>query len=171
MSKELTMFMAKEEMDDGSIKKYVGFVGGPFSNFFIINFVCNGVLFNCVEQFFHWKKAVHFKDEETANKILAEKEPKKQKSLGRSVKNFNQQEWEEISYNVMLEGLYAKFSTEGLKQVLLQTGDANIEECAPYDNFWGTKRSCDQALSNTSPVNGKNRLGEALMETRRRLLV
>jgi ribA/ribD-fused uncharacterized protein len=169
MPKELNMFSTKEKMEDGSVRRYIGFVAGWLSNFFIMCFIVDGVQFNCVEQFFHWKKAVYFGDKETADLILAEKDPKGQKKLGRAVKNFNPKIWEDISYNVMLEGLYAKFSVEGLKQVLLDTGDAFIEECAPYDEFWGTGLSCDEALNGEKVAKGKNNLGKALMETRSKI--
>jgi ribA/ribD-fused uncharacterized protein len=169
MSKELNMYCTKEKMEDGSVRKTIGFVGYWLSNFFLMPFFIDGVKFNCVEQFFHWKKAVHFGDKETADLILAEENPKEQKKLGRAVKNFNPKIWEDISYDVMLQGLYAKFSVEGMKYVLLDTGDAFIREDAPYDEFWGTGLSCDEALKGEKVARGKNNLGKALMETRRKI--
>ena len=70
----------------------------------------------------------------------------------------------------MYDGLYAKFSKEGLIDVLLDTEDAYIEECAPYDDIWGTKRSCDDSFMKTKDIEGKNQLGKGLMEVRERLM-
>ena len=50
----------------------------------------------------------------------------------------------------------AKFADEGLRAALLNTGDAIIEEAAPYDGKWGTGRN----------GKGLNLLGKCLMEVR-----
>jgi len=172
------MFSTKQKMEDGSVRRYIGFVAGPFSNFFKVDFKDpdgehgedgEDVVLNCVEQYFHWKKAVYFGDKETAKLILAEKDPKEQKKLGRAVKNFDPKTWEKISKDVMRKGLYAKFSLPGMKEMLLDTDDADIEECAPYDKFWGTGLSCDEALKGEKVAEGENNLGKALMETRRKI--
>src|ERR1700722_12927658 len=70
-------------------EKYKFFWDGAFSNWYPSTFFVDGVEFNCVEQYMMYIKAMFFKDKGTADKILLESKPKKQKELGREVKNFN----------------------------------------------------------------------------------
>lgn len=54
----------------------------------------NGQVFGCAEQFFMWRKALQFRDTESAEGILRETSPEKQKALGRGVKGFVNEEWD-----------------------------------------------------------------------------
>ena len=78
--------------------KYKFFWDGIFSNWYPSEFTVDGIEFNCGEQYMMYQKAVVFLDMETAEKILKEPVPRKQKQLGRAVKNFNPKTWNEISY-------------------------------------------------------------------------
>ena len=56
---------------------------------------------------------------------------------------------------------------EGLKKLLLETGDSVIAEAAPGDRIWGIGLGCsDPHASNPSKWRGTNILGKALMRTR-----
>lgn len=66
-------------------------------------------------------------------------------------------DWEHVKDTVMRDGLMAKFSqNETLKQMLLDTGDAELVEKSPRDAYWGVGKD----------GRGRNRLGELLMEVR-----
>ena len=92
-----------------------------------------------------------------AEKIRKASTPDKAKWLGRSRKFPIVADWDNISYNVMKQGLYAKFTQhKHLKKVLLKTGDKILVENAPYDYIWGCGKK----------GYGKNKLGLALMEIR-----
>jgi ribA/ribD-fused uncharacterized protein len=67
---------------------------GFFCQWYLSPFTFNGQEVNCAEQFFMWKKAKHFGDEDSAWCILREKSPKKQKALGRAVRGFDEKEWD-----------------------------------------------------------------------------
>jgi ribA/ribD-fused uncharacterized protein len=95
-------------------------------------------------------------------------EPKEQKSQGRKVKNFNDDEWNQVADEIVFQGNLAKFSqNQDLKQLLLSTGDKMFVECSPYDKIWGNGLNITDTL-NTTPENwlGTNRLGKAIMRVR-----
>lgn len=64
-------------------------------------------------------------------------------------------DWDDVKVDTMMIGLFEKFNQhDDLKQLLMDTGDREIQEASPYDSFWGTAK------------NGKNMLGKLLMELR-----
>jgi len=52
--------------------------------------------------------AVFFKDYDMAEKILREKDPRYQKSLAKSVKDFDETEWNKVSQSVVEQGSLEK---------------------------------------------------------------
>ena len=52
--------------------------------------------------------AVHFKDLKSATQIMAAKRPVHQKKLGREVKGFNDNEWNQVCYDIVKNGNMAK---------------------------------------------------------------
>lgn len=127
--------------------------------------------YNCCEQRMMHKKALVFKDYETANKIMNCTEPSDHKKLGREVKNFNENKWNTIADKIVENANYAKFSqNENLKKLLLATDDKYIVETSPYDKIWGNGLNITDTLN--TPIDkwpGTNRLGLALMRVRDRL--
>lgn len=83
--------------------------------------------------------------------------PKEAKRLGRSVKL--RPDWEQVKDDVMRNVVRAKFTQhEDLKQMLLETGDAILEEGNTWhDKYWGV---------DSVTRKGKNMLGKILMEIR-----
>ena len=72
--------------------------------------------------------------------------------------------WDEISYDIMLDILRAKFSVPELAEMLESTGDAYLEEGNHWhDNRWG-RCTCEKCRAKE----GKNWLGEILMRVRNR---
>ena len=45
-----------------------------------------------------------FKDQETADRVISELEPREQKQLGRMVQNFNQKLWDEKCLEIVKRG-------------------------------------------------------------------
>lgn len=126
------------------------------------------------EQYFMFVKAKTFGDEENALKILLEgKNPKKAKTYGRMVKNYDDEKWNEIRYQVMVDANIAKYSqNDELKNLLLsdEFNGKGFVEASPIDGVWGIKCSEEDALDDESNWNGQNLLGKALDEVRERLL-
>ena len=122
------------------------------------------------EQYFMYEKAVVFGDEETAEKILEKgKNPKTAKQLGRQVKNYDDEVWNKIRYQVMVYANMHKYlQNKDLRELLLnkEFDGKQFVEASPYDGIWGIK--CDEAtaLDDESNWNGQNLLGKALNEVR-----
>ena len=73
-------------------------------------------------------------DEETRILILAERDPKEQKRLGRRVCPWVEAKWLESREDIVYRGNMAKFGQkEELKRALLDTGDSVLVEASPLD--------------------------------------
>ena len=90
--------------------------------------------FRTAEQYMMYHKAILFNDQEIADKIILESNPRKQKALGRQVKGFDEKMWNKHREIVVEEGNWWKFTQAKnghLKKLLLVTLDRElIEVCA-----------------------------------------
>jgi len=153
---------------------HVFFWGSEFSNWFDCtykNIKYKSITFFNSEQAFMWEKAIFFGDMEMAKKIIETPSPKEAKMLGRKIKGFDAEKWAEVSYQIMVDVNYAKYSQNPrLKKTLLSTDNKIIVEASPYDQIWGIGLSHDDdRVLDESQWRGKNLLGKALMEVRERL--
>ena len=144
---------------------------GYLSNWYLSDFIVNGVSFSSMEQFMMYRKAVCFNDETVAEQILSTSDVAKIKALGRRVSNYDESMWNGIRQITVYEGLLAKFSqNEDLKAKIKATGNAILAECAVKDRIWGTGLSMKNPdRFNKAKWNGQNLLGYALMMVRERL--
>lgn len=140
------------------------------SQWFEREFKVDGLTYRNAEQYMMAKKALLFEDEDTFYKIMDETNVKRIKSLGREVKNFNVEIWEDACEHYVYAANLAKFEqNEDLKEFLLST-EGIIVEASPYDKIWGIGLSADDKRSLTqSTWNGKNKLGFILTEVRKKL--
>lgn len=148
------------------------FWNGPFSQWFMdAPFVVNGIEYNCAERWMMAEKARLFGDDENLQQVLMEKSPKKQKALGKTVKNFIDTKWNEHKDSIVYEGSLHKFSqNKGILKLLLSTGNRTLVEASPLDKIWGIGLGEDdpRALDPNQWL-GENRLGFALMKARDKL--
>lgn len=133
-------------------------------------------------------KALLFQDEATALEILKASHPRKVKSLGRKVANFDEDVWKEHRERIVREGNYLKFtnvvSEEGLRlgesdsapligmslrSLLVSTGYRELVEASPFDSIWGVGFRAEDAKKTSRELWGLNLLGKALMEVRETL--
>lgn len=107
-------------------------------------------------------------DKGTFAKIVQAKDPAACKSLGRQVTPFNGELWEKHLKDTALTVVQQKFASDPrLKEVLLSTGDAIICEATRNDKIWGIGIDVgDPRVNNIKQWQGRNVLGEALMEAR-----
>lgn len=141
---------------------------GFLSNWYLSDFTVSGIEFSSMEQYMMYQKTVCFHDNEIASQILKTSDVAEIKQLGRNVHGYDDHVWNGVRQIIVYEGLKAKFSQNpGLKQQLINTGDAVLAECAVKDRIW------DIGLSMTDPERldgskwkGKNLLGYALMKVR-----
>ena len=158
---------------------------GPLSQWWVSLFVVDGKEYNCAEQYMMAMKARMFGDDETLAKIMflrgpyenqhdfGQKYAKKQKDLGRQVKNFCPVAWHAVARDVVTRANIAKFSqNEELMACLLYTSGYTLAEASPYDKLWGTGLS-DQAVHAFNPAEwkGKNWLGQVLTELRDSIII
>ena len=151
--------------------KYIFFWGGTFSQWFPSKFKIDEIEYNCCEQYMMAKKALLFEDIDSYNEIMATKNPKEQKAIGRKVKNFDKDKWEAICREVVYEANYAKFTQNGIiKSELLRSGNREIVEASPEDKIWGIgMHESHPDILDKSKWQGTNWLGEAIMRVRETL--
>ena len=148
---------------------YVLFWNGPFSQWFLgAPFTVNSIEYNCAEQYMMAEKARLFGDNESLEKILAEKSPYHQKRLGKTVKNFNEKLWGECRQNIVTNGNIYKFSQNRfILDLLLSTKWRTLVEASPKDNIWGIGLDeNDPRALNPKKWLGLNLLGYSLVEAR-----
>lgn len=150
------------------MEQFYFFWGGPASQWASSPFTIGDITFNCAEQYMMYKKAMLFNDTETAQSILETNNPRVQKALGRKVKDFKQDIWDQNADQIVYDANYAKFTQNAdLKQWMLGLGDVTFVEASPLDNIWGIGLSADdpRALSRDTWL-GANRLGDAITKVR-----
>lgn len=146
---------------------------GYMSNWWISEFTLSNMIFNCVEQYMMWRKAMLFGDIQVANKILMDKNPANMKKYGRQVENYVDSEWNAIREQVVYEGCLAKFTqNKDLKDKLLSYDEGTVfVECSPYDAIWGIKLSASDSDSDiVSKWRGQNLLGKCIGNVHKWLL-
>jgi ribA/ribD-fused uncharacterized protein len=133
-----------------------------FSNFYMMDFMMDGVHMKSAEHAFQYIKAKTFGDEEAAEKILHAKSAASAKAFGRKVKHFDDAVWTEKKDDVMSNIIRAKFAIQELKTQLKATGTRPLVEANPRDSYWGIGTS---KLDNPAKW-GQNRLGKILEHVR-----
>lgn len=128
---------------------------GCFSNFSHHGFAMDGVYYKTSEHYFQAMKFQHSPPDMEAVRRAAT--PKEAARIGRERSRPLRADWETVKDDVMRAGVLAKFETHAeIRALLLETGDEEIVENAPRDDYWG----CG------ADGTGKNMLGKILMETR-----
>ncbi|MQY20702.1 hypothetical protein NRB20_38100 [Nocardia sp. RB20] len=118
-----------------------------------------------------WRKAMLFGNQALAREILTVEHPGHAKSLGRQVENFDEEEWNEARYQIVVTGNVAKFGQNpDLKKFLLVTGSRVLVEASPVDRIWGIGVAADDPRAqDPGQWRGSNLLGFALMDARTEL--
>lgn len=153
-------------------EKFTFFWDGPFSQWHPSTFEVDDVIYNCAEQFMMASKAKLFKDEDTFERIMDEDHPREQKKLGRLVKNFDSERWNNVARDIVYEGNYAKFTQNpDLLDKLLVTRETTLVEASPYDCVWGIGMAeGDEGIGDRDNWRGTNWLGEVLTGLREDLI-
>ena len=136
-------------------------------------FEVDGVRYTSAEQYMMAEKAKLFGDEEIRAEILGTSDPKKCKSFGRKVKNFNKTVWDQEKRLIVSVGNFEKFmQNDDLRNFLLSTGDKVLVEASPTDRIWGIGLGKNNPYA-LDPVKwrGENLLGFILMEVRNEIAI
>lgn len=159
-------------------KKYIGFwghTGKPgvlgnecFSQWYIREFIVDGITYCCMEQYMMAMKAICFDDYDIFRKIMNSANPKDIKALGRRVHNFNSVTWDRVKQDIIRTGNFEKFTQNlDLMNYLVNTGDSVLVEASPYDIVWGIgMRATDPNFYDFRKWRGENLLGFSLMHVR-----
>ena len=144
---------------------------GVFGQWTDSEFVVDGVTYSCAEQFMMAEKARLFGDAVVCAKILASRDPREHKALGRQVAGFDRAVWERACLDIVVRGNLAKFrQNPAMRAALLATGDKLLVEATPFDKIWGVGlRADDPRIHDRANWRGQNLLGEALMRVRAEL--
>lgn len=127
---------------------------GCFSNFSAHGFELDGLYWSTSEHYFQAQK---FPKTPDAEQIRLVKSPKEAAKMGRERTRPLRPDWEQVKDDIMRQAVLRKFETHAdIREILLDTKDAEIIENSPIDYYWG----CGANGS------GKNRLGIILMEVR-----
>lgn len=114
----------------------------------------DGMEFSTVE---HAYQAAKTFDKDLRLKIRNAKTPNEAKKFGKKIKL--REDWEDVKIAVMLGLLEQKFAIPELRQLLLNTGEAELIEGNWWgDTFWGVCKG-----------RGQNHLGKLLMAIRKRI--
>ena len=142
-----------------------------FSQWYIKPFMVDGHRYVCMEQYMMSEKALLFKDMEMLKQILNTQDPATCKKLGRQVKNFDSEIWNEHSQKIVFKGNYAKFSQNPrLKELLLATEDKVLVEASPFDRIWGIGMRACKAAEDHHNWRGKNQLGYTLTRVKKAII-
>ena len=128
---------------------------GEFSNFYPSPFLDqNNKTWPTSEHYFQAKKFINTEHEEIIRNLKTASESAKQ---GRSRSRPLRKDWEEVKVEVMYEAIKYKFEqNDGLREVLMGTGDKKIVEHTKNDRIW----------ADGGDGSGKNLLGVLLMRLR-----
>lgn len=131
-------------------------------------FEVDGETFPTAEHFMMASKARLFHDEVTRTKILQTSKPGAAKALGRQIARFDQAQWTDNRFGIVVAGNIAKFSQNAeLGDYLKETGNKILVEASPTDQVWGIGLAAnDPAAQNPANWRGLNLLGFALMKAR-----
>lgn len=123
-------------------RKYIGFCekdkpNGYLSSSFHSEFSENGLKFSSADQYFFYRKAKLF-DENNAAEILTTEDTDEMRKICRKFKNYDERRWNCLRILVMHQALILKFSqNDVLRKKLLDTEDSMIVNCDSDDRIWG----------------------------------
>jgi ribA/ribD-fused uncharacterized protein len=131
-------------------------------------FLEDAIIYKTAEHYMMAQKAKLFNDHEVFERIITKELPKDVKDLGKQVKNFDADIWNNHKYQIVKQGNLLKFSqNEALKHFLIQTKNKVLVEASPADTVWGIGLAEDNPKAqNPKEWEGENLLGFALMEVR-----
>ena len=108
----------------------------------------NGRSYVTAEQYMMSEKALLFNDLESYQAIMNEPDPAKCKALGRKVKNFKSDIWNDAFREIIFHGNLAKLQSDiEIVGALLDTDDAILVEASPLDDIYGAGLSKDELLN------------------------
>lgn len=133
-------------------------------------FQLNSIDYTCVEQYIISEKCLLFGDNEAAKLVMEETEPREMKNAAEFIQNYDHRIWMQNCYDIVLEGVRAKFqANEKAKSCLIETNRLIIGE-ATKNSKWGIgKHISEDYVLDFSTWKGENMTGKILMQVREEL--
>jgi ribA/ribD-fused uncharacterized protein len=178
MPQHYTLDWLTEKYENGDKVKFIYFWGNTntgnevskscFSQWFDSPFTVNSIVYKTSEHWMMAQKALLFNDNESFERIINCQKPGEAKDIGREIKNFNNEIWENERFDIVKNGNIHKFNqNRDLGNFLLNTNDRILVEASPVDTIWGVGLAADSdSIKNIYLWRGTNLLGFALMEAR-----
>ena len=144
--------------------KHVFFWNGIYSQWHKAPMTIDKIEYNSCEQYMMHQKALLFGDEDIAEQIMLETNPREQKKFGRQIQNFDKATWDKNCLAIVYEGNLAKFrQNQELLGQMLSTENRIFVEASPLDHIWGIGLAEDaEGIDDPSYWLGLNLLGQAL---------
>ena len=127
------------------------------------------IIFPYAEKCMMYYKALLFNDLDKAAEILKAEHPKDDQKLGREIKNFNQNIWDNSKTSIVFYANLLKFSQNPALMQKLLSFDDNITfvEASPTDLIWGVGLDeNDEKIIDEKNWRGKNLLGKIITEVK-----
>ena len=129
-------------------------------------FTVDLVEYTCAEQFMMASKARLFGEDLALSMIIATDDPESNKRLGRQVRQFDHESWQQKCENIVLQGNLAKFSqNEDMRLALMHTGQRRL----PRQSVGHRLERLRLPRLLYSTWRGSNLLGQALKHVRETL--
>jgi len=152
---------------------HIYFWNGIFSQWYTTKdqFNDSDRVYQNAEQYMMYHKAILFQDYKIANDIMLTSIPGDIKALGKKIKNFNLNIWNQHKENIVTQGNVLKFSqNETLKNIMFEYKKHILVEASPYDKIWGIGLAPnDDRVLNEKNWDGENLLGKCIMEARKKI--
>lgn len=132
----------------------------------------DGIWYSNAEKYMMMKKAELMGDMDTWEKMKAIDNPRGIKALGREVKNWNEQLWNDHKEEIVTQANFLKFSQNpDLLHIMKEQKNLILVEGSPVDPIWGVGLHFDDDLIlDEKNWKGQNLLGKCLMQARKKLL-
>ncbi|MEM7295971.1 MAG: NADAR family protein, partial [Pseudomonadota bacterium] len=109
-----------------------------FSQWYPLGFENDNQSYPTAEHWMMAERARLFGDDNALEQILEAKDPGKAKALGRGVRGFDSDIWDQRAFGIVIQGNMHKFTQNPEAcDVLMRTGSMIIAEASPIDNLWG----------------------------------
>lgn len=155
----------EKQIEDGIVFKGEKSI---FSNFYPAPFTVNGTVFQHVEQYYQYSKAIFHNESETADRIAKMSNPRRIKSLGDGIESDTT--WLDQRMMALYRGIKAKFEQNwSLQDELILSQGKQLYE-ATTDQYFGCGISFESPRWSRRDWPGENVAGLILMKVREELL-
>ena len=153
--------------------KYVFFMEGFLHQWYKSEMIIDDQRYISCEQYMMVQKAALFNDSQSLEKLFKSQNPLDQKVIGRQIKNFDQETWNQHRFDIVYKGNLEKFKqNKKLRDKLLSyPHSVTFVNANPGDKIWGIGVGVfDSNCIDPNNWNGLNLLGKVVTNVRDKLI-